>query len=67
MTWNFESKIVFHQLGKENKKEEEEEEEEKDFSIVCPILIQTKRCFFKFSCYRASLKHRPVDSPAPFF
>jgi hypothetical protein len=44
MTWHFECKIVFHQLGKENKKEEEEEE--KDFSIVCPILIQTKRCFF---------------------
>jgi hypothetical protein len=43
MTWHFECKIVFHQLGKENKKEEEEE---KDFSIVCPILIQTKRSFF---------------------
>jgi hypothetical protein len=28
MTWYFECKIVFYQLGKENKKEEEEE---KDF------------------------------------
>jgi hypothetical protein len=45
MTWHFECKIVFHQLGKENKKEEEEE---KDFSIVCPILIQPKDAFLSF-------------------
>jgi hypothetical protein len=39
MTWHFECKIVFHQLGKENKKEEEEE---KDF------LSKPKDAFLSF-------------------
>jgi len=46
MTWHFECKIVFHQLGKENKKEEEEDE--KDFSKYVQFLSKPKDAFLSF-------------------